>query len=686
MSKTLENIESSILYIVVLLFPIVVIPISPNVFVVPKLAFLVFGVMLLFLFKAIRIIYDGKLDLRVGKYDLPVAVIVVSYLVSAFLRTPNKMDAFLLPGTATIVAVSGLLYFLVNQARNKRTVLLFLFLSGVLYSAISLLAFSQATSAIPQLPAIYQSKFFTPEGGYLPSALFYITLLPIGVSLLLEEKDMVRRVLFGVSTIIVVAGLLIAAYHLLPGRQFQLRFPSLANDWSIAVDALKASPFYGVGPGNYLTAFNRFRPLSYNTTELWAVKFTTSRSLYLTLLTETGLLGVAGVVFLGLSLYRNLKGEIKEKRLVNWKFSVKPNMVSLCLLIALLAFFPATLLTFAVFFIILASATTTRHTSLNLKTQSTGPESVAASRFPALILGLPIIVAVVLVGYNASKVLAAEYTFKRAVDALAQNKAQETYDLMVDAINSNPRVDRYHSTFAQVNLALANSIALKEEITDADRNSIAQLVQATIRESKSSVALNPYRAGNWGLLARTYQAIAPLAQGADVFAIRTYTQAIALDPINPNLRIGLGGIYYGQGDFDNAIRTFELAIAAKPDHANAHYNLAFALRESGDFDSAIQQMTVVLSLLDNTSNDYEVAKQALEDLQEKRDEARTGNELNPPQEAPAPVLQPPLELPEESEPPEAPPITSTPTPTPEEEADEDSEGTTTPEPTPTPAP
>ena len=95
---------------------------------------------------------------------------------------------------------------------------------------------------------------------------------------------------------------------------------------------------------------------------------------------------------------------------------------------------------------------------------------------------------------------------------------------------------------------------------------------------------------------------------------------------------------------------------------------------------------MVLSLIDNTSNDYEVAKQALEDLQEKRDEARTGNELNPPQEAPAPVLQPPLELPEESEPPEAPPITSTPTPTPEEEADEDSEGTTTPEPTPTPTP
>jgi cytochrome c-type biogenesis protein CcmH/NrfG len=281
------------------------------------------------------------------------------------------------------------------------------------------------------------------------------------------------------------------------------------------------------------------------------------------------------------------------------------------------------------------------------------------------------------------------------LNALAQNEAQKTYDIMREAINLNPYVDRYHATFARINLALANSIAVSAQqaaqgqegatVSDQDRATITTLIQQSIAEAKSTVALNPLRAGNWEILGQTYRSIIPLAQGSDAFAAQSYRQAIALDPLNPNLRIALGGLYYAAGDYETAADIFQLAVSAKADHANARYNLAFALKETGNLDRAIQEMTAVLSLItDKESEDFRVAQQALSDMQAERETtAQAGQQLNPPQGAEEPVLEPPIELPEGSEPPEA-PISPTPTvtPTPEEGA----EGTGTPALSPTPTP
>ncbi len=102
------------------------------------------------------------------------------------------------------------------------------------------------------------------------------------------------------------------------------------------------------------------------------------------------------------------------------------------------------------------------------------------------------------------------------------------------------------------------------------------------------LALNPPRSGNWELLADTYRAIIPLAEGSDQFAIQSYNQAIALDPINPNLRIKLGGVFFALGDYDSAIEAFRTAVLAKPDLANSHFNLAVAYREVGEIDKAVE--------------------------------------------------------------------------------------------------
>ena len=275
---------------------------------------------------------------------------------------------------------------------------------------------------------------------------------------------------------------------------------------------------------------------------------------------------------------------------------------------------------------------------------------------------------------------------KKSLDALNKNDGNKTYDLMRKAISQNGRVDRYHVLFSQVNLALANSIAQNPkgengQLSDDQRNSVTQLIQQAISEAKAAVALNPSRSENWALLADTYRSVMAFAKGSDKFAIQSYNQAIALDPINTKLRLSLGGVYYALGDYDSAIDTLKLAVLTKPDFANARYNLAIAYRDKGETEKAINEMTIVLSLLDKDSQDYKLAKKELDNLETKKTtktETAEGENLTPPQQTEK-VVQPPIELPNEAQPPE-PQVTPTPesSPTPT--------GETTASPTPTPIP
>jgi tetratricopeptide (TPR) repeat protein len=688
MEKALNKTETYLLYALILLFPITALSISPNPFVVSKLAVLVFGLGLILLVRVARIFYSGKLEFAVGKYDLPVLVLVAAYILSTMLRTPNKMEALLLPGVTTAVIGGALLYFLINQlkATEKKGLIMALTGSGALFSILTIFASIGLFEAIPQLPAYIRARSFTPEGGHLPGAIFLLTLLPSSIGLMISEKNSTNKILTSVGVFVMAAGLLLSVYNIIPGRDFAPRFPGTNVSWQIGVESLKESPLLGVGPGNYLTAFNRWRPLTYNYTDLWAVKFATASNFYLTLLTEVGLLGLVGIIMLVLTFYKDARKDLKERKLVNWGFAGVATVISLILLLIIFAIFPATILLVVLLFIYLSLNAKTRHTSLTLTSQAVAEDSQGftkeqvASRFPAILITLPIVIFVLLISFRSARILQAEYRFKQSLDALVANDAQGTYDLMRNAIEINPTVDRYHATFSRINLILANSIAQNEEITDDDRVTITQLVQQAISEGKATVALNPLRAGNWEVLARTYQAIIPFAEGADVFAVQTFAQAIALDPLNPNLRIALGGIYFAAGDYENAVSIFNLvATQVKSDLANAHYNLAFALRERGEMDAAVLAMSNVVAMVQQTagrdSEDYRVATQALEEFRTRQLElSREGTDsLTPPEEGQEPVLEPPLELPEDAEPPESP------IPAPAEDEDED-------QPIPTPIP
>lgn len=574
MMKFLESLEKYIILLLVFLSPIAVLPFFANAYDTPKLAVLIGGISLLLLVKAIRIILTGSLEYSRGAFDLPVAIIVLAYLISALIRSPNKMDAFFLPGTATFVVGGGLLYFLINSlgVEAKRLVGATFFFSGVVSALFGLLAMSGILAQITFLPAFIKDTYFSTLGGQFPSALYLGVAAVVGLGLTLGEKELTKKLFYGVSLVVLGLGLVVSVYNSLPGKNSSPTLPPFAETWAVAVETIKASPVLGIGPGNYLTAFNRFRPATYNNTKLWPLRFTTGADWPLSILTETGLLGLAGFVFILSLLAKHLKsfkwGESLEDTL---------NISALTLGVVIILVFPINSTFTIAFFILLALASPLSPLKVNF---SASGDSV--SKLPAYLIASPLIIGAVALTYFSGRALAAEAKFKQGLEALNKNNGTATYELLRASISQNPYVDRYHATYAQVNMAIARSLAQKENLTDTDKGVISQLIQQAIREGKATVTLNPQRAGNWEVLGRTYQAIMPFAQGADNFTIQTFAQAVALDPINPNLRIALGGVYYALGRYDEAIRAFELATVAKPDLANAHYNLAGALREKGD--------------------------------------------------------------------------------------------------------
>jgi len=668
------HFENYLVLFSILLMPILVLPSFVNVFVTPKLALITITIAIVLFVKSVRSIAKNSVSFSASHFDLPVFLLALAYLVSSILITPNKMEAYFSPGTATSVVSGVLLFLILNQLPKDGKFLLkyFLFASATISSLIVLLAsvgiFKNFGNEIPDY---IKSTTFNTIGNPLDALVFISAIIPLGLSILINERKTAQKALLGVSLGIIFLGAAISLTNSLPGRDTSPRLPSLETSWFVTIDSLKQNPVLGVGPGNYLTAFNRFRPISYNATDLWATRFTVSRSFLLGTTTEAGLAGLAAILIIAYFIFKLYRSKVKFSK--NLLSEENGPLFSLLILGLSLLIFPASPVLLLSFFVLLALTVQTNTINLGLFKDSA--EAPFAARLPIIIASLPVILTVLFFGYHANKILGADITYKNALDFISKNDGRGAYDTLQKAINKNPYVDRYRITYAQVNLALANSIAQKEGLTDNDRNTISQLVQQAIREGKVAVALNQTRAGNWENLGSIYRAVMPLAQGADAFAIQSYTQAVALDPLNVNTRIALGGVFYASKAYEDAIDVFKLAVAVKQDHANARYNLAIAYRENGNLERAIAEMSTVLSLVKRDSEDYKVASSVLEDLKNKRaSKLPESTNLTPPSEA-KPGLEPPLELPEDAKPPE-----------PEVKEDNQSRDEATASPNPTPLP
>jgi tetratricopeptide (TPR) repeat protein len=457
--------------------------------------------------------------------------------------------------------------------------------------------------------------------------------------------------------------------------------------WVIFLEVLKniKTLFLGVGPSNFLTAFTLTKPVFFNQSQVWNVIFTSSSSFFLNIATETGIL--SGIIYIGIVfkairlLTRNTdqtlqifaqqdkisedrirnrvaKCEIEEEFMTQEKerettllqnvdtlrtrkflsanedllsdrnhqtrsqglvFEDLPYKVALLFALLLQLFLPSNMPLFTITVILLAFA------SPSFEVFKVDLSQFGKSLYLLLISSTTV---VVVVTYFAGRIYLAEMTFKNSLDALVNNQGSQAYNFQKEALSLNPYLDRYHTAYSQVNLALANALAGKTPLDDSDKQNIPRLVQQSIDHARLAVNLYRTNVVTWDNLAKIYASLGNYAKDADTWAVKSYEQRIALDPVNPLARLSLGGYYLSLKKYPEAENLFRQSVGLKPDFANAYFNLGLSLREQKKYQESYQAFQNALTFVAPNSSDSAKIQEEAKLIPSKY--ATTSSHITPP--------------------------------------------------------
>lgn len=668
LSATLQKIGSLIFLGTVFLLPLFFLPITSEFYEFNKLVLIVLSASIMLLIWTGSMVLNRQVRLVRSPLGLPLLALAGAWILSTLLKTPNRVDALIEPGqTSTIIALVVFFFTSINLIRTKKELETAIY---VLLASIGLLAIITllwGTGLLPQIIPVAFAKIptWTPTGTPLGTLLVFIILLPLQVILILRDKgNSTKTLLLSLSLLGSVIAGGVMTYRLFASESvYRPAFLPQSAGWAIALEAIKVSPLLGTGPSTFLSDFSRFRPINFNLTPYWNVRFSSASNYYLQLISTVGILGIAAYIFVVSKSARLFIHALKSTSESPFRMLALACTASLMTLFVLQLATPVSLITMFIGFLLLILIVVSFRLMGSSLVHEDNIDIVAATDtgirspiLPWIGFGLSLLL-IIPTFYGLFRVYQAELHFQKALLAAAENQGKPTYDNLLAAMRANPFKDSYRVAYSQTNLLIANSSATQENLTNEDRQTITTLIQQAIREAKNAVALNPTKVTNVENLAAVYRNLVSFAEGADVWTVASYRQAIQLDPVNPNLRIALGGVLYSVKNYDEAIRLFQQAADLKPNLANAHYNLASAYREKNDLRNAVLAMQTVVNLVDRSTADYTKAVSELDDMRRKLGETTTPaaaapatpaqSELQTPQPLPSPKITPPIELPSE---------------------------------------
>lgn len=402
----------------------------------------------------------------------------------------------------------------------------------------------------------------------------------------------------------------------------ELQLP-LNISWKVSVSAFRDSPFWGTGPASYLFDFTTYKPAEFNNLKFWNTRFDQAFNEYFQFLATLGAMGLSALLLLTIvtiSLAFKALSSPKDSTLTSLSISV-------IIFFILLALHSSTLVLWSIGIILLALFVSASHLATGKISveESSSKNKVRLDTFPSAI-AIILLVAIGIGFYFTGNFALADYRHRLALNSVEKGQALDAYNQLVLAERLNTYVDLYRTDLAQTNFALANTLAASKgpsesspagSLTDTDKQNIQTFLSQAIAEGRVATSLSPNNAGNWEVLGSIYRQISGVAQNALSFSLDSYGKAIQKDPMNPSLRLTVGGIYYSVKSYDLAIRFFTDAINLKPDYTNGYYNLAIALRDKGDLKTAQAIAEKLVSLIQPKEADYQKAADLLSELKSK---------------------------------------------------------------------
>jgi tetratricopeptide (TPR) repeat protein len=606
-----NTVRSYIVYLFVLAVVVFFLPFTQDYFALAKWFLVGFAALALLLSSIGEFLFSKKLTWKKKEFDTPLTLFLIAGVLSVLFGSTNKVQALLNPhfGLLTFVFLF-IIYYYISRSQKK------LPHGGVVLSIFSVLfSITVIAETVPfitsRLPSALQKFQNVTLAGTLIDALVFLGLAAMIFlsKLLKKDEDVTKNISSFVGFIFTALTAIVLLFTLVKNNSV-LALPSFSHSWYSAVEVLKQpmTALFGVGIDNFQSVFVKMKDLAYNSSSLWQISaFSLSRTAVFHTMTEMGVVGIGTLFFIFFLLI---------KRAFSAEGSVTAKLVALYFVGVFLLTPPSFMLFFLLF--VWIGLEQSHHKSKEMSVD-----------FGEIIPAYAVMILVGMIGIGGAclmlgRLYMSEFMFQKS---LTTNNLKDVYETMKTAVTYNPYNERMRANFAQVHLLIANTIAGRAtknekgepQLSETDRQTISQAIQAAIDEAKAVVSLNPGKATNWELLATVYRSIAGVVQGADSWTVSAYQRAIVLDPQNPSYRVALGGVLYGYKQYDDASRMFEQAITLKPDWANAEYNYAWSMYQKGEYVIAANAMQACISLLNPTKDaaDYKKATADLEEFKKK---------------------------------------------------------------------
>lgn len=600
--------------LMLLVWPIVFLPFIYDAFGLGKNVFLLGSGLVGLILWIIDWLKDKRETILINKWLKWVVFGLILGIVSYFRMGPGEQAR----STVSLLGVGGMLslvvwFFLWMQVRDRnefKKQLNWLSIAAVVIGIASILVFIIPNSSLPfnwpkENPIISVGQGWSLTGGVLGEVVLFLFLLiewAKRVAKKLKEKSELGSY-FVEAIVVVFFGLLtfLSIYKLI---KIGWMYLDIKSSWIVAVETLKTKALFGVGFGNFLEAFTRFRPASFNMTNLWASTLLISGVGILHIWAELGLLGLMMIILVILSI-------IKKRKVEGfWRVWL------LGMLVLLLP--PTFLVTFLLFWVVASNFDETKEVKIILL--------LGENRFNIL----PYLFSILLLAgagfgvYKITKATVADYYYRQSIVATSKNDGVGAYNNQIKAITMNPNLADYRAVYSQTNLALAVNflnVGVGETLNSENKEKASTLIQQAVREAQAAASLDKNVGAYWANLGLIYQSLVGVVNDALNWSIQSYNQAVAIDPVNPNYNMSLGSLMYGSQNYAIAERNFEEVIIDKNNFANAWYNRAYAAKQQNKLYDAVVYMQQAMNLVSVDSDDYIKAKKDLDEWQKQLDEA-----------------------------------------------------------------
>ncbi|KKQ04163.1 MAG: hypothetical protein US18_C0013G0016 [Parcubacteria group bacterium GW2011_GWB1_36_5] len=370
--------------------------------------------------------------------------------------------------------------------------------------------------------------------------------------------------------------------------------PTFSTTMGVTESVLKKNPIFGVGPNKFGETWAMYKPMVINATPFWDVSFNSGSGLLPTFASATGYFGIlALLVFFVLFMMGGIKSIFSSiKNGVNWE-TMAFFVLALYLFVSSFFYSGGTV----IFFLALAFAgvfiglSSVNHPKGEILLSYSNDHR--KSFFSILLIVFMLIITAAISFKYVERFVSISY-FRGALTAATIPEAE----ISINKALSLYQNDLYLRTYAQIYLVKLDSLIAKDatKLSDEEKALLQSSLDQAIGGAESAIKYNPENYLNFQMLGFVYQKLTSFGvKDAYNKAIEAYTMALALNPLNPGLKLSLANVSIAGQKIKEAKDYANAALVLKPDYVDAYIILSQIAKSEGDNAEALSFAQKALS-------------------------------------------------------------------------------------------